>query len=1078
MRLAGADMFKKRAFLLALTCALVGAFFLPIPISVSATDPISHDFDTPTQYPGWLTGTATVVNYTGWYLGTPSASGEALLVTGTNNTLGTNQGMAVGVEFILAHPVYVTTLTAWVYNSQSNFSTLELHEMDETGGITSSSYSTGAGTATRTMTLNRVISRRFVVRLHKSGFGGTTTIGFDDLQINADQAFSPTPTPTPSPTPGPSPTPNPGPTLVPVGLCTGWQEVNIPANDSDGATLAVSGGRLELRYAMGGWAKEQYSLLVADYRGYYNLLVGENDPPLRMGLILLRLIYQIEEADQTVVLPWQDGGELPTITINFSGTKVIRLAANDNIDEYDQNTGSLVYEWRICNTLTPTPPPPPPPGSWVKPFTFTDRIGEGGALQPFFSELDGGNAVLYETESEGVNVLAATSGTVISVVPLTSLCINEPVLILPKGEYCVSPFSISNYHYGGAWRVVIEPDDLPGYSLTYVVKNPVVLESTRVSAGCILGQALLVTSGQVPPRPDRGYTVMQLRDTNTTVVSLLFRLIAEPSPSICDRPGVSPECRLVGDPSFQLGNRWWEPLGNVEFMSDPITPGGVVLGTGNITQWLSLDQTRQYGILLRFAPRSIGSQTTFTFEVALGDQGHTITYIPSGTAASSVEQTIAPQAYTTSDPQGLFALRLSGIDNASSGIILHVCIFDPDEEIPGAAGGCVIFDPELDDSSKWTKSGGAIIEDGVAKMPAASAISQNLTLFSRPSDGVNYRLTVRFRRASGSSNATVDWEWFEEGAETLGPNNGYTWRDFSDVLSVPADESRQALLVLTAGDAPIHVDRVCITPVDGGIAPGYGQPASIAGCKLCTYLPIGDLVVDFSEFVNFFLCFISQIWECQAKLILMGLWNLASQTLQMLGYLRWWGDITITGAWEAGEGNITVFANYLNGHFHNLTSNLASAILYASDGGGGDNIFTVLAALVNGIAQIITSIIEGIFGLLRALLELIFALLMLLINLITGFMANFLAVVVGAIIGLANGINSAPEVFAPEWLPNCTAPNNPLDQICWGLALLEEGLSFGAAAYLVPIFIGISALSLVLWGAEKLLGAVQGENDA
>ena len=1059
-------MFKKRAWLLALTCALVGAFFLPNPIPVSATDPIYHDFDTPTQYPPWLTGTTTVVNYPGWFFGTPSVSGQALLVTGTNNTLGTGQGMAVGVEFAFSQPIYITNLTAWVYNSQANFSTLELHEIDESGGIISSSYSSGTGSASRTMTLNRVMSRRFLVRLHKSGFGGTTTIGFDNLQINADQALSPTPTAGPTPTSG---------TLVPVGLCTSWQELNVPSDDPDGATLTVHGGRLELRYAMGGWAKQSYSLLVADYRGYYTLPMGENDPPLRMGTIPLRLIYQIEEADH-VVLPWQDGGELPTVTINFTGTKVIRLAANDNENEYVGNEGSLVYEWRICNTLTPTPPPPPPPGSWVKPFTFQDRIDEGAALAPIFAEMDGGNVVLYQSVTEGANVLAAVNGTVISVTPLTiSMCINEPPLVLPKGEYCVSSFSIWNYHYESAWQVVIEPDDLPGYLLTYVVKNPTVFERTHTSAGCIIGQALLATSGQIPARPDRGYTVMQLKDTNDTVVSLLFRLIAEPNPRICDRVGVSPECRLVGDPSFQLGNRWWEPFG-VEFLSDPITPGGVILGSGNVTQWLSLDETKQYGILLRFAPRQVGSQATFTFEVSIGDQGHMITYIPSGTAM--VEKTIAPQFYTTNDPQGLFDLRLSGVNNANSGVILHVCIFDPNEEIPGAAGGCIIFDPELDDSSKWATSGGAVVEDGVAKMPAASTISQNLTLFSRPGDDVNYRLTVRFRRASGSSNATLDWEWFEEGAETLGPNNGYTWRDFSDTLNVPADDSRQAMLVLTAGDAPIHVDRVCITPTDGGIAPGYGQPASIAVCKLCTYLPIGDLVVDFSEWVNFFLCFVSQLWECQAKLVLMGLWNLASQTLQMLGYLRWWGDIILTGAWEAGEGNITVFANYINGHFHNLTTNLSTAILYASSGGGGDNIFTVLAAILGGIAQIITSIIEGIFGLFRALLELIFTLVTLLINLLTGFMANFLAIIVGAIIGLANGINAAPEVFAPEWLPNCTSPNNPLDQICWGLALVEEGLSFGAAAYLVPIFIGISAISLVLWGAEKLLSAVQGGENA
>lgn len=178
---------------------------------VATPNHIFHDFDTPTQYPSWLTGTATIVENPGWFLGTPSASGQALLVTGDNNTLGQGLGIATSIEFVLSQPVYITTLTAWVYNSQANFTTLQLHELDAAGNVLNV-FSIGGGTGSRTLGINRLISQRFIVYLHKSSFPSTATIGFDNLQINVNPSLSSSPTPgatlTATPTFTASPIPN------------------------------------------------------------------------------------------------------------------------------------------------------------------------------------------------------------------------------------------------------------------------------------------------------------------------------------------------------------------------------------------------------------------------------------------------------------------------------------------------------------------------------------------------------------------------------------------------------------------------------------------------------------------------------------------------------------------------------------------------------------------------------------------------------------------------------------------------------------------------------------------------------
>lgn len=164
---------------------------------------IYQNFDNPILLPAWLYGTtAQILQLYGAYLGTPSVSGNALLVTGDNNTIGQNQGIAVYHEFVLPQAVYVSTVTAWVYNSQANSSSFQLIEWDaDTGAYIATWPAGGTGTGNRTLTLNRVVSRKFWIALHKSGFGGSSTIGIDNLQINVNQALSPaSPTPTSSPT--------------------------------------------------------------------------------------------------------------------------------------------------------------------------------------------------------------------------------------------------------------------------------------------------------------------------------------------------------------------------------------------------------------------------------------------------------------------------------------------------------------------------------------------------------------------------------------------------------------------------------------------------------------------------------------------------------------------------------------------------------------------------------------------------------------------------------------------------------------------------------------------------------------
>ena len=205
-----------RTIFLSLTCLFLLVLLSTAPVAAQ-TDHIYQDFDNPVLIPPWLYG-ATGQIIAG-VLGTPSASGVALLATGDNNTIGPSQGIAVYHEFVLPNSVYITSVTAWVYNDANNMSSFQLIEWDADTGAHIFTWSVGgSGTGNRTLTLNRVVSRKFWVALHKSGFGGTSTIGIDNLRINVDQLLSPTALPTFTPTSVP-PTPVP-PTSTP--FVVGW----------------------------------------------------------------------------------------------------------------------------------------------------------------------------------------------------------------------------------------------------------------------------------------------------------------------------------------------------------------------------------------------------------------------------------------------------------------------------------------------------------------------------------------------------------------------------------------------------------------------------------------------------------------------------------------------------------------------------------------------------------------------------------------------------------------------------------------------------------------------------------------
>jgi hypothetical protein len=827
---------------------------------------------------------------------------------------------------------------------------------------------------------------------------------------------------------------------------------------------------------------------------------------------------------------WVDQNNFPG---NTNATRVTFILLTNT------NGTALLRDLRVCSTsftiptatptptltptITPTSLPSLPTSGWAYPistadqwegsFILGDAVGdELKELDPVFEALLDSPAVLGFGKTRDTYVHAVYGGTVTEVVEFSPYCdpAREYTNIVQQWigrsrSWCyqewnpVVPTRGFRLNTDGAFRITVTLADTR--RIRYVVANPRVETGDTVTTGCILGTLLPFSTDDLSVQNEQsaGWTFVQGSSAANVGFNLLPYLDTEPQDIVCAKTGVNSSCKLVANPTFSNRGSGWSIQPTTDGGQPDFTDG---LGLrGSLSQVISLDSTKQYTITIKY--RTL-EQPAYAFNIRFGS-GAAINVVPDD-SPSQITKVIPAATYTPNSSEfgaELYSLIVSSTLSRATIAIDFICVSEANEP-PPLPSACIFNDPDFETEidSVWDTSGDW--GEGYSVLTESESFNQSVKLNPASGGAQTYKLEVV---AAINPNATtpfattnIEWSW-GSASGTLGPLTAKTFQTFTATFNVSAAATNTFLFDLATSSESVVFDRVCITTVDGTPPPGYEPlPPLKPACRTCIYLPSGDLATDMANLVRWLACFILQLWECQVKTILMGIWTTTLNILTFLGFLRLWFLISlqqIIGWWY---GALLVGFQYLNGQFVNLGTTMRNAL-------NGANISTViiddgssftdvllefirglrdLTSLPNNLIDAIESIFTGLFDFLSTAVAGLATVLSSLISLaqtvfqtiafmIQSFIANVLGTLVSLIVGVVNGFNiGASNVIDADWIPDCNDPQSAMFTVCVALSLIENEINAGPAVLLIPLLIGVMSLSTILWAIERLSESVSG----
>lgn len=730
----------------------------------------------------------------------------------------------------------------------------------------------------------------------------------------------------------------------------------------------------------------------------------------------------------------------------------------------------------------------------------------------------------HSATGDGINVHSMTDGTVAEIRTLShesGQCIGVDLLRQWPAYTCQSFIGGSErfFDYGSAYLIKI---DTGAAFLYYMVANTALVEGQDVTKGCIIGQGLnfylMTITGSVPiggsgyiQKSNDVYTMVWARDESGAPFDLIPYLREEPQNIRCAGGGGGAGaggCAYVHDPYFffdSQDNPWQAMGGGTQHRVGEIS--GLWLRDAT-SQGLNLDTTHQYTIsvaahLINPAsgpayrmlpefdsphPAAAVASTVYDFTVQLGaNTASTITV----SSTTSETTNIAADTYLPLGDAG-YLLNIAPTSHTQDNIVVDfVCVSDTDSGMPAPSGGCLLLNPEFETPGNWTLTDGGnglpIISNAVVYVPHDSSIAQSLTLHPKDSGAQNYTLTITANRQGvPATGKSVSFDWSYSSANgTIGPYTDNTFRDGTDTFSVTTNTTATLTITTNASDADQVgiIDAVCVTTSDGADPPGYqppGAPGLTATCKTCTYTPVGDVNYDLPGVIAWLMCGISQIWNCQMKQILYGIWQVVTNILMFMALARAWTALTITQLATWANADLRIFASWLNGELANLQTSLTGLIASwgPHDNGGGTNLWDALVALFNGLRDVLTRLIDAILSLATVLLELIGQIVGLIINFLIFVVSQFVNLIQTLINLILSALNAPPS--PPAGIPVCDDSADLIYENCLPIfiidnTILADNTPFG---FLLPFIEGSAGFALLWWGIGKIKAAITGGNDS
>jgi hypothetical protein len=817
------------------------------------------------------------------------------------------------------------------------------------------------------------------------------------------------------------------------------------------------------------------------------------------------LISSVSVADAQSVGVWrtEDFG-----SINVPGTRYIVFSVGASLSplvlhgQMDNLSITASSSNTPTATYTPTSTPDPSLLGWSKPLRSVDqRVSDtvfhqaqliSGSSFAGLAYADTYNLNVGFSMSAGINIFAIVDGTISAVEPFTCST-------LPGTNICEFTWSDKNI---GRFGVTAQDNFYVTETLTsgqlihYLIASPFVTVGDTVKAGCLIGTAPALLDNFNNRLGDGVLLFQGMESDNITTFDLGLKLIAEPSGVAC-RTNTNSSCALVNNATFQATQGGWQlNPGRPETYIPYLVPNGGVFFPLDIAQVLNLDSQAQYKIELIYEVQA--DSPAQRLAVTLGTT-KTLLYLNS--TQDKTTYTIPAATYTADLANGLYSFELEGAEDSSRLTLYFACVSDTNDSVVTPGGGCVVLDPYFNQqftSSPWTVSGApdppAIIPGGMAVIPDGGSISQSITLW--PGDGginVNYDLLVTYRRqgiASSGKDIKLSWAFGGSSGDLEPASASQLWTDYTATFGVATNVVTDDLILTGVGSdsaQAAQVSKVCIHTHDGGTPPGYREPLPFTGgCRFCVYSPTGDLATDFSEFQQWLGCQFYQLWECQAKILLRYIWQILANILTLLGFFRLWLSSVIIGLVTWGNGNLIVFARYLEGLITNLGITLQNALTnlrsFTLITGSGAGFWDAIVAIANALNNMVTGLINGIgtpiIGLLQQIVTGLFGVLgavMGVIGTVLSIVFNWLAVQASILLSLLRNVIGAlfmafntASVAIPPGAPDCAVPGAVLYYPCLGFYVLDNTIFSGPVMYLIPLFMGIMAWRVLLWAAIRV----------
>lgn len=709
-------------------------------------------------------------------------------------------------------------------------------------------------------------------------------------------------------------------------------------------------------------------------------------------------------------------------------------------------------------------------------------------------------ATMVLSSNSDTYVHSMTDGTVESVTPLTDPCSLSWLQYATKAPAYTCQF---NPDFTAVWGISYHAVSIvtiatTNAKLSYAVLNTNVQVGQSVSKGCILGSTLpfyifrlgttVDPTGVFELWPD-GYTVVQGRDLSGIPFDVVPYMQEVPQDIRCNATGAGggagAGCTLVKNSSFAPANDGnWTSLTSAAPSNPAGADHGLLLNTGVYQFPAGLDATTQYGITVSY---HLVAGETGSFTLTLGSHDP---YTVAVTSQAEESSDFAADNYLPLTDAG-FILKIEPGDSSANVVIDYVCVFDSNEGNIPLPSPCIFKNPNFDAADGWTLSGTAAIDNGLATLGNGDSISQAVMLSPKAAAAQGYKLIVQARRkgvAATGDSINLDWTEAHSGGgtgATWGPfDNQLVWVTVEDTISVSTKLSYTiTLTAATTGSSgqKLQIDKVCIETDDGVNPPGYFmRPLITAECKVCTYAPVGDPAVDIPELVQWLECAIAQIWHCQAKQILVGIWTVVSQILMFLGMLRLWLAATIGSFVAWINADIQVIMRYFSAMFRNLQTALQNAISYGPSSvtyvtqSGGSNFWDFLLSIVNGITgalnnfkEIMMSLLDKVYSLLMAVLGFVQTIITLILSLVGSGVTTLISMASNIITALISGFNGGAVTLGDGAL-TCNEPGSMLYYPCLGFYVLDNTIFSGPVGYMVPLIIGAVSIDLLMWGLNRI----------